>query len=73
MEHTLPVDTVTEGKKLNLYIQKLQFPENQVYIASVKTDLEEAVKEGNIRSLKINGQEIMRDVNRFAKGKSFDL
>ena len=72
LERSLPPETIREGKKLDINIQKLQDPDTQRYITSVKKRLATAVAEKNITSLQINGQEIkVKKSGKFSG--SFDL
>jgi hypothetical protein len=72
LERSIPPETRNEGEKLNLNIQKLQEPQTQRYITSVKKQLASAVEEKNIRSLQINGHELkLKDPH--LKSGSFDL
>ncbi|NEU07496.1 hypothetical protein GZH53_04135 [Flavihumibacter sp. R14] len=72
VERTIQPETIKEGKKLNLNIEKLTEPEAQRYIISVRKQLASAVSDNNIRSLQINGNELKRKVQPPASG-SFDL
>ena len=72
IERSIPPETRREGEKLDINIQKLQTPETQRYITSVRMQLADAVAGNNISSLQINGQELKRK-NILRKSGSFDL
>jgi hypothetical protein len=72
IERSIPPETRREGEKLDINIQKLQTPETQRYITSVRKQLADAVAGNNISSLQINGQELKRK-NILRKSGSFDL
>lgn len=72
LERSIPHKTMSEGKKLDINIQKLQEPETQRYITSVKKRLADAVAGKNILSFQINGEEIKTKRKRPVSG-SFDL
>ena len=72
MERTISPETKTEGRKLDLNMQKLEEPATGRYITSVKKLLADAVAEKNIHSLQVNGQELKRKAPHVKPG-SFDL